>query len=177
MNNKPIKPIRPSKPYPPNKDQKVHKHSINVFDLFIKDVYYDDNGNKIEEHLATEDSNYETEEFTPSIKDLLAALPKDITNENIFIELDLGYDSGRNYVCRPMNGINIYYTTLYDYDKELFDYQTKLKSYDKDILKYNTDMIQYKKELEQYQVGKKTQLLKKKKEELEAQLLSLKGKI
>jgi len=179
----PVKPVKPVKPYAPNKEQKVHKHSTDITEFFIKNIYYDDDGNEITEaqwEAGNEDGNSyaydcETKELTPSIKDLLKVLaaPPGTNTDDIYIDLSLGYDSSRNYDCRPFQSASIFYTTPFDYKEELVKYNLKLAQYDLDAVDYNKKIIQYKIEFAKYQEYKEKLRLEKKKANLKAQLAAL----
>jgi hypothetical protein len=172
--NKPVKPVKPSKPYPPSKDKKHHKHDIDISHLFIKEKYFDYTGKEIsEEEYENGDAwafEKETEEATPSIKSLLDLVPAGVNPDNVFIDLQLGYDSGRNYDCRPFQSISVFYTTPYSYEDELAKYNLLLKKYEKSLLSYNEKMKQYKIELEKYKEYTAKLKMEKKKQLLKEQL-------
>lgn len=177
----PIKPVKPSKPYPPNKDQKYHTHAIDISNFFIKEVYFDDDGKEIsEEAYEAGDENgknysfdKETEEATPSIKSLLDLIPAGINVDNVFIDLQLGYDSGRNYDCRPFRSIDIFYTTPFFYEEEWNKYSKLLKQYENKLISYNEKMKQYKVDVEKYKEHTAKLKAEKKKISLKEQLALL----
>lgn len=175
----PVKPIKPSKPYPPNKDQKVHSHKIDITHLFIKEIYYDENGDEISEEKYEADgdcADIETKEYTPRLTDLLKLVPPHINDEDIFIELSLDYDSSHNYQTRPFEGASVFYTTPYIYQDELDKYKKQLDQYDLDILDYNKKIKEYKVKWKEYQEYKEKLRLEKKKSLLKKQLQALEKK-
>jgi len=185
MSKAPVKPQRPDKPVPPNKDQKVHKHSTDISRLFLKTEYWDSDGNETTEAQYEEamnegpDYDYEKEEtdLTPSIKSLLTLIPPGTNTEDVFLDLSLGYDTGRNYVCKPFESISLVYTTPFNYDAEMHSYNKKLVQYEAAMVAYNKAILQYKKDAEAYKAEKDKLKLAKKKYDLETELALLNEKI
>ena len=180
----PVKPARPQKPYEPSKDKKTNEHRINIDHLFLGTKYYDENGAEISEEQYNFDYNDdehfndggETEniELIPSLKQLLELVPPGTNTNDIFIDLSLGYDSGRNYDCRPFQNIVLFYTTPFDYEKELKQYQKDLEKYVSDTKYYDEVILkQYQKDLAKYKEEKQIDNFAKKKASLEAQLAAL----
>lgn len=178
----PIKPVKPTKPFPPNKEQTTHKHSIDIKDLFIKEIYYDDDGNEIsyEQYDAGNESgehyafDNETKEFTPRLIDLLKLIPAHVNEEDIFIELDLSsYGKERYDDDYDFQGIRLFYTTPFIYQDELDKYNKLLVQYEKDLATYNVLLRKYKAAQEVYKEHKAAEKLEDKKAALEAQLALL----
>jgi len=170
----PQKPQKPNKPVAPNKDQKHHKHYIDIEHFFIKETYYDDDGNEISQdtYYSNESYSFEMErtELNPSLNDLISCIPKGIKMQDIYLDLELGYDSGRNYPCYPFQGFKLYYTTPFSYEEEMKKYNMAMLQYEKDLVKYKIDIETYKKEMESFKGLKAKAALEKKKKDLQNQL-------
>lgn len=176
----PVKPEKPTKPYPPNKDQKVHRHNIDVEKLFIQDIYFDGKGNEIsfEEYEKRRSNNnynneYETEHYTPSLKSLIDLVPIGIDLKDIFINLSIGSECPGIHPITTFDGAKLFYETP-------FIYEVELEKYNQQIIKYNDDLVEFKRlhekyeeKLQEYKVYQKELKLKKKKADLENQLKQL----
>lgn len=178
--NKPFPPPRPVKPYAPNRDQVEVKHYLDVESLFFKKTYhaYEDDDNDIPVEITKEQFEYgkayiNTEHLAPTLTQIVKLVPPGVSMDQIHLEINTSPSES----FETFEGVNMYYTTPFNYKAALKEYQRLLAQFEIDKENYKKVLYpKYKKELAAYQKQKEQESLLKQEEKLKTQLKELEKK-
>lgn len=165
----PNKPKKPVKPLYPNEDVKVVRHEVNATNLFFdRSEFDDDNEDDCEYDHLTHGTI-----VNPSIADLIKLVPSGIGFDNIFIDLDVGYEGHSRHVERPLYSVGVSYTTPINFNEEIKKYNKNCIQYEIDLLNYKKNIISWEKEMIEYKKQKEINNIDKKKSKLKEELAKL----
>lgn len=170
----PLQPYKPRKPVEPRKGLVSVRHDINLESTFWNRTYYRYDDNYRVECTKGESDEYDDEDLAVPLTELLALAPKNITLDNVFIQLRTSSSDG----VTTISDAEMWYETPYDYDAEYSKYLADLAKYKKELDFYNdVQLPAWKKENEIYQDEKKKARDLQKKAELEEQLAKIKNQL
>lgn len=170
----PPQPYKPRKPVEPKKGLVSVQHKIDLESTFWNRVYYRYEKHDRVECTKGESDEYEDEDFAVPLTTLLELAPKNITLDNVFIQLRTTSSDG----VTTISDAEMWYETPYDYDAEYSQYLADLAKYKKELDFYNeVQLPTWKKENELYQDEKKKARDLQKKAELEEQLAKIKSQL